>query len=106
MADNNKDLELRITRLEDAITKLAEARKTAEISEADMQTFMRVSEALNVDTCFCGPADCMACVRCIRCIRCIRCTRTLRCVRCINECTCGPCIAGGGFSGGFDDIGG
>jgi hypothetical protein len=104
MADEKdmKSLEMRLTKLENAIGQLAESRKAADISAEEMKTYMKVRDSLEPD--FCGPNDCMrlcwppiACFRCFRCFRCI--------VRCINECSCGP-GSGGGFSGGFSELGG
>jgi hypothetical protein len=102
MADEKdlRSLEMRLTKLENAIGNLAESRKTADISAEEMKTYMKVRDSLDPE--FCGPNDCMrlcvpiACFRCLRCLRCI--------TRCINECTCGP-GTGGGLSGGFSDIG-
>ena len=101
MADDIKSLEMRLTKIENALGKLAEANKAMDISAEEMKTYLKVRSALDVD--FCGVNDCMP-LRC-RCIpRCIpsRCIPT----RCINECICGPCNIGGGFSGGFGEIGG
>ena len=95
-----KSLEMRLTKLENAIGKLVESRKAADISAEEMKTYMKVRDAIGEPD-FCGPNDCMrlciprTCFRCFRCIRCIN--------RCINECICGP---GGGIDlGGFSDIG-
>lgn len=103
MADEKdlQSLEMRLTKLENAIGNLAESRKTADISAEEMKTYMKVRDSLGEPE-FCGPNDCMrlcvpiACFRCLRCLRCI--------TRCINECTCGP-GTGGGLSGGFSEIG-
>jgi len=105
MADEKdlKSLEMRLTKLENAIGRLVESRKAADISAEEMKAYMKVRDSLEPD--FCGPNDCMRLCyprgpifRCFRCIQiCI--------VRCINECNCGP-GTGGGFSGGFSELGG
>ncbi|SRR6266704_922128 len=105
MADEKdlKSLDMRLTKLEDAIGRLLESRKAADISAEEMKTYLKVRDSV-VEPDFCGPNDCMrlcfprvTCWNCIRCFRCI--------TRCINECTCGP-GTGGGFSGGFSELGG
>jgi hypothetical protein len=100
MADEAKSLEMRLTRLENAISKLAEANKAMDISADEMKTYLKVRSVMDVD--YCGINDCMP-LRCVRCIP-VRCSRCIP-VRCINECICGPC-AGGGFGGSFGEIGG
>src|SRR5688572_24335056 len=102
MAEDTKSLEMRLTRLENAIGKLAEGNKAVDISAEEMKAYLKVRGMIEVD--FCGPNDCMP-LRCVRCIP-VRCI-PVRCipVRCINECVCGPC-AGGGLTGGFSEIGG
>ncbi|HEV2842380.1 MAG TPA: hypothetical protein VGW39_13730 [Chthoniobacterales bacterium] len=102
MADQNdpRSLEMRLSKLEDAIGKLAETRKSADISAEEMKTYMKVRDSLDPE--FCGPNDCMR--LCIPPVTCFRCLRCIRCIRCINECNCGP-GTGGGLSGGFSDIG-
>jgi hypothetical protein len=94
---------MRLTKLEDAITKLAQIRKTADISAEEMKTYLKIRAVLEPD--FCGPNDCMR--LCIP-VGCYRCHRCLICYRCINECICGPCGggAGGGIGGGFAELGG
>ena len=105
MADekNKTSLEMRLTKLEDAIAKFAQIRKAADISAEEMKTYVKVRAALEPD--FCGPNDCMRLCIPTGCIRCLVC---VRCYRCINECTCGPCGGGlsGGFGGGFSELGG
>jgi hypothetical protein len=96
MADekDRKSLEMRLAKLEDAIAKLVQIRKTADISAEELKTYLKIRDALESKICTCVP---LACYRCVRCY----------CYRCINECTCGPCGggAGGGF-GGFSELGG
>ena len=100
MADDTKKLEMRITELENTIKQLVEARRAVDLSAAELSAYIKVKQTLEPD--FCGPNDCMTlCVRCVRCVRCIRCINV-----CINECTCGPCITGGGGGGGFGSLGG
>ena len=96
-----KSLEMRLTRLENAIEQLAASRKVADISAEEMKAYLKVRDSIEPD--FCGPNDCMTlCIaRCFRCIRCIRCI-----VTCIQECTCGPCYRGGGaIDTGFSELG-
>jgi hypothetical protein len=101
VADDTKKLEMRITELENSIKQLVEARQAVDVSASELQAYLKVKGALEPD--FCGPNDCMVlCLRCVRCVRCIRCITF-----CINECTCGPCISGGGVGGGgFGSMGG
>jgi hypothetical protein len=102
MADDTQRLELRIKELENTIKDLVESRKAADVSAAELQTYVKVKQLLEPE--FCGPNDCMTfCLRCVRCVRCTRCITV-----CINECSCGPCnTGGGGFGGGgFGSLGG
>src|SRR5262245_24847147 len=105
MPDDIKSLEMRLTKIENALGKLAEANKAVDISAEEMKAYLKVRSALDAD--FCGVNDCMP-LRCLptRCIP-IRCI-PIRCipVRCINECICGPCNIGGGICGGFGELGG
>ena len=102
MADDLKQLQMKITELENTVKQLTEARRAVDLSASELQAYLKVKNALEPE--FCGPNDCMTlCIRCIRCIRCLRCI-----VFCINECTCGPCNIGGGGvgGGGFGSMGG
>lgn len=100
MADekDKKSLEMRLTKLEDAITKLVQIRKTADISAEEMKTYLKVHAALS-------PQISGGCISCYGCYSCYRC---LVCSRCNTECTCGPClcVASGGVGGGFSELGG
>jgi hypothetical protein len=99
--DDPKSLEMRLTRLENAIAQLTASRKAADVSAEEMKTYLKVRDSIEPD--FCGPNDCMTlCIaRCLRCLRCFRCI-----TRCIFECNCGPCGFGGGpIETGFSDIG-
>ena len=66
MADekDRKSLEMRFTKLEDAIAKLVQIRKTADISAEEMKTHLKVRDALDPD--FCGPNDCMKLCLCVQ----------------------------------------
>jgi hypothetical protein len=100
MADekDRKSLEMRLTKLEDAIAKLVQIRKTADISAEELKTYLKVRDVVEDKMCFCVPRP--AYYSCYRCVRCY-------CYSCINECNCGPCGRGasGGF-GGFSELGG
>jgi hypothetical protein len=103
MADDKdlKSLEMRLTKLEDAIGRLVQSRKAADISAEEMKVYMKVRDSLDPD--FCGPNDCMRLCIPFRCWP--RCWPRL-CIpqRCINEC--GGGWPGGGFGGGFSELGG
>ncbi len=101
-AKDAKSLEMRLTRLENAISKLTEGRKPVDISAEELKTFHKVRSSLIVDFCISECARCVGIPRC-SCGSCVPC----RPVACINECTCGPCIMStSGGSGGFQDLGG
>lgn len=106
MADQSdiKSLEMRIIQLESQL-RAAQMRKPVDISADELKAYVKVREAISLDPA-CGINECWPCIiyRCIyRCITvCIRCIH-----RCDVECICGPCLAGGGgFGGGFSQMGG
>src|SRR5580704_13485238 len=94
-----KSLEMRITRLENAIGKLSQGKKPVEISADELKTYHKVRESLIVDFCI---SECERCivVRCSTCSTCVACRTP-----CVNECSCGPCIMGSSGSGGFKNLG-
>ena len=102
---STQHLEARITELENRLKQLQQPQ-SAQLSHEDIQTYMKVRDALGID-----PSGCLSeCTRCIRCISCLRCISCSHCIQpCIYECTCGPCIAAGGLAGGglrFGGLGG
>jgi hypothetical protein len=99
---DSKSLEMRLTRLENAIAKLSEARKPVDVSAEEMKAYHKVRSSLVVDYCI---SECARCAgpRCYCGGPCV-----VSCISvCINECGGGPCILGrSGGSGGFQDLGG
>ena len=96
-----KSLEMRLTRLENAISKLAEGKTPVDVSAEEMKAYHKVRSALIVDYCI---SECARCSypRCYTCSACVTCV-----VACVNECGGGPCILGrSGGSGSFHDLGG
>jgi hypothetical protein len=92
MSDEQNRLELRITELENQIKELLEARKSAEITPEEMETFRKVSKLIGIDPDNnCGINECDPCII-LRCVNlCIRCITCVTCLPCDVECTCGPC---------------
>jgi hypothetical protein len=100
---DTKSLEMRITRLENAIGKLTAGKKPADISADELKTYHKVRDSLIVDYCI------SECERCVGGWPCVSCSTPCHICRqaCINECSCGPCIMSkGGGSGGFKNLGG
>jgi hypothetical protein len=90
-------LEMRLTKLDDAIGLLVESRKTTDFGADEMRTFT----TLDPD----DERPCAVCVVCRVCMVCFGCNTCARCARCANEFTCGLDV-GGGFSDGFSQLGG
>jgi hypothetical protein len=95
-----KSLEMRLTRLENAIGKLAEGKKPVDVSAEEMKAYLKVRSLLDPQVCSipspvfrCGPV-----------------VGLCGPVRCNTECICGPCnctpwLSGGGGLGGFGELG-
>jgi hypothetical protein len=101
-AKSAKSLEMRVTQLENAISKLSQGKKPADVSADELKTYHKVRDALIVDYCI---SECERCVG-LPCISCHTPCVTCR-TPCISECSCGPCLMSkGGGSGGFKNLGG
>jgi hypothetical protein len=110
MAESTKEksLEMRVAELEDKLSKI-------HISEDEMKAYHKVSSLLGagqvgaeVAGIQAAPTPTISCVARTCIVRtCIIRTCVISCINCINECTCGPCIAGGssGAGGGFGSLG-
>lgn len=98
-----KDLELRITQLENQLKNFQEAATPQALSKEEIAAYHKVSSVLaGFDDWGCGINECRPIVRVCVCggVRACRVCRV-----CINECVCGPCSFGGA-GGGFTGFGG
>lgn len=97
-----KKLEARITELENQLKGFAAPEPpTAE----EIQAYHKVSAHIGtVSDWGCGINECRPVTICRVCRVCVVCAVCRVCRICINECTCGPCIQGGG-GGGFQGFG-
>jgi hypothetical protein len=93
--DQPKTLEMRVAELEDKLSKV-------HITEDEMKTYQKVASLMGSQAATQIPQLCVV----NRCIT-YRCLIHTVCA-CIYECSCGPCIAGGGTGGaggGFGSLG-
>jgi hypothetical protein len=101
--DDVKELNLRLTKLEQAIGGLAEQRSVTNLTADEIKAYQKVRDVMAANWGdFCGINDCFRCVV----VRCLRCYTPL-CRRCDIECSCGPCAIGtlGGGLQRFSDLG-
>lgn len=108
MADDMKELALRIERIEKMIEGLAAERApvAADLTADEISAYRKVRDVVAVDYGhFCGINDCFRCVI-------VRCTVSCQicevvCRPCDVECSCGPCSPGGlrGRINRFGDLG-
>ena len=96
--DKIRRLELRIQELENQLKGFGGGAEAIDLSPEDIAGFTKVQAALGQAACL---SECRVCIinRCVgSCIVACRCFG--RCA-CIVECTCGPCMLGGGGLGGL-----
>ena len=100
-------LQARVVELENALKAVTAAKPAADLSAAEIKTYLKVREALAFDPDTAsgisefGRGVVFRCVVTPCIVRCI--------VRCIFECSCGPCNIGGIGGGGlgrFSELGG
>lgn len=103
-AGKEKSLEMRVAELEDKLSKI-------HVTEDEMKTYQKVASMMGGGAAAASPEVSGGIASPISCIirTCIIRTCIIRTciIHCINECTCGPCIAGGGggVGGGFGGLG-
>ena len=107
--DRIQRLELRLERIEQALTAgggAAKRQSVSDVSPEELQAFVKVRDVLAGDWGdFCGVNDCFRCIALCRPL----CTICRVCRVCDVECSCGPCNIGGGGLGGlsrFSGLGG
>ncbi len=97
MPDDNKDLSLRIERIEKLLEGIAAERVpvATELTEDELKAFQKVRDVVAVDWGnMCGINDCYRCIV-VRCITTCQTVCDIVCQPCDVECSCGPCSAGG-----------
>lgn len=108
--DNLRTLEMRVAEMEDKLAKL-------HVTEEEMRAYEKVAGLLGgaagggmeAQAATVSPAVCQISRSRLVCIQCIRTVPRIVRQFC-NECSCGPCIQGGGFGsdgggGGFGGFG-
>jgi hypothetical protein len=97
MADEMKELSLRIQKIEKMLENLTvERAPTAEeLTEDEIAAFQKVRDVISADFGkFCGINDCYRCVV-VRCQTVCQTVCDIICNPCDVECSCGPCNVGG-----------
>lgn len=97
MADEMKELSLRIDRIEKLLTDIAVERApvATELTKDEIAAFQKVRDVVAVDYGkFCGINDCYRCII-TRCATICQVVCDIVCNPCDVECSCGPCNIGG-----------
>ena len=107
MADELKQILVKLERLEDRLNTIERRRTPESISKEEMAAFTKVRDMLAWDPDWtCGINETSPCVV-VRCWRPKTCWPTI-CRPCDVECSCGPLVGGGGLgaAGRFGGLGG
>jgi hypothetical protein len=110
MADDLKELSLRIEKMEKMLESLAGERAqvtAADLSADEVKAFQKVRDVIAADFGrFCGINDCFRCII-VRCATVCQVVCDVVCTPCDIECSCGPCNPGGlrGRVGRFGSLG-
>ncbi len=96
MADEMKELSLRIEKIEKMLEGIAAERApAADLTKEEIQAFRKVRDVVAADLdLFCGINDCFRCII-MRCQRICDVVCDVICRPCDVECSCGPCNVGG-----------
>lgn len=108
MADEMKELSLRIEKIEKMLEGIAAPRAPAatNLTQEEIAAFQKVRDVVSVEfDKFCGINDCFRCIV-VRCQTICQTVCDVICNPCDVECSCGPCNLGGGLRGRVGRFGG